>query len=290
MTFLLQLLNGLQLGSIFALIALGYTMVYGISKLINFAHGDILMWGGYIIYFTIPFFISMGLPLWLSVVPAILFCMALGGVIEKIAYKPLRNSPRIASLITAIGVSLLLQNIVMKYIGTGALTIPKIFKANPNLPVSVNFIITVVTTAVLLTLLMLYMNKSKYGKAILATSEDYDAARLVGINVNTSISLTFVIGSAVAAVGSLLYVAQYAQITPTMGSMLGIKAFVAAVLGGIGSIPGAVLGGFLLGIVENLTRAYISSQLADAFVFGILVVVLLVKPTGIFGKTMKEKV
>lgn len=290
MTFILQLFNGLQLGSIYALIALGYTLVYGISKLINFAHGDILMIGGYVIYFTIPFFINKGLPVWFSILPAIIFCMILGVLIEKIAYKPLRNSPRIASLITAIGVSLLLQNSVMKFIGTGAVTVSPIFKVKKIFGLNANLVITVITTMLLLFLVGLYIGKGKHGKAILATSEDYDAARLVGINVNTAISLTFMIGSAVAAVGSLLYVAQYSQISPTMGSMLGIKAFVAAVLGGIGSMKGAVLGGILLGIVENLTRAYVSSQLADAFVFGILIIVLLFKPTGIFGKSMKEKV
>ncbi|MCI5839561.1 MAG: branched-chain amino acid ABC transporter permease [Peptoniphilaceae bacterium] len=290
MTFILQLFNGLQLGSIYALIALGYTLVYGISKLINFAHGDILMIGGYVIYFTIPFFINNGLPVWFSILPAIIFCMILGVLIEKIAYKPLRNSPRIASLITAIGVSLLLQNSVMKFIGTGAVTVSPIFKVKKIFGLNANLVITVITTMLLLFLVGLYIGKGKHGKAILATSEDYDAARLVGINVNTAISLTFMIGSAVAAVGSLLYVAQYSQISPTMGSMLGIKAFVAAVLGGIGSMKGAVLGGILLGIVENLTRAYVSSQLADAFVFGILIIVLLFKPTGIFGKSMKEKV
>lgn len=291
---ILQIISGLQLGSIFALVALGYTMVYGIAKLINFAHGDILMVGAYVALATTPTLISMGLPIWLSVLPAIIFCAILGMVIEKVAYTPLRNSPRISNLITAIGVSLLLQNVVMKFIGADPKPFPRVFTQKPfdvfGIKINFSFIVTVLVTALLTFLLQMFLRKTKFGKAMRATSEDYSASKLVGINVNHTISLTFGIGSALAAVGSILYLSLYPQLAPDMGSMLGIKAFVAAVLGGIGNIPGAVLGGVILGLVESLTKAYISSQLADAFVFGILIVVLLVKPTGILGKNVKEKV
>ncbi len=291
---ILQIISGLQLGSIFALVALGYTMVYGIAKLINFAHGDILMVGAYVALATTPTLASMGLPIWVSVIPAIIFCAILGMIIEKVAYTPLRNSPRISNLITAIGVSLLLQNVVMKFIGADPKPFPRVFPQKPfnvlGININFSFIVTVLVTALLTFLLQMFLRKTKFGKAMRATSEDYGASKLVGINVNHTISLTFGIGSALAAVGSILYLSLYPQLAPDMGSMLGIKAFVAAVLGGIGNIPGAVLGGVILGLVESLTKAYISSQLADAFVFGILIVVLLVKPTGILGKNTKEKV
>ena len=294
MTFLTQVLNGLQLGSIYALVALGYTMVYGIAKLINFAHGDILMVGSYVALFSIPLLNSFGLPVWASVIPAVIFCTILGTLIERLAYKPLRNSPRISALITAIGVSLLLQNLAMKYIGTGAKPFPSAFNRPPimvgGLSINFNVFVTILVTVALTILLQLFMKKTKYGKAMVATSEDPVAAKLVGINNDTAISLTFAIGSALAAVGSVLYLSSYPQIQPTMGGMLGIKAFVAAVLGGIGIIPGAVIGGFILGIIEAMTMAYISTALRDAFVFGILIIVLLVKPTGLLGKNSREKV
>ncbi|WP_100065796.1 branched-chain amino acid ABC transporter permease [Miniphocaeibacter massiliensis] len=291
---ILQIINGLQIGSIYALVSLGYTMVYGVAKLINFAHGDILMIGSYVSLFSIPMLNSMGLPIWLAVIPAVVFCAILGMLIEKVAYTPLRNSPRISNLITAIGVSLLLQNLVMTFIGPNPQSFPKVFNVEPlkvaGLSINFSVIITILVTAALTVLLQLFLRKTKFGKAIRATSQDEGAAKLVGINVNHAISLTFAIGSALAAVGSILYLSAYPKLEPTMGSMLGIKAFVAAVLGGIGNIPGAVLGGVILGLVEALTTAYISSQLADAFVFGILIIVLLVKPTGILGQNIKEKV
>ncbi len=294
MEFIQQIMNGLRIGSIYALVSLGYTMVYGIAKLINFAHGDIIMVGAYAALFSVPMMTSLGLPLWLTVVPAIVICAALGMLTERVAYRPLRNSPRISNLITAIGVSLLLENLAMKYIGSGAKSFPTIFKNAQfklgGLVVDKGVLITLAVTLGLSVLLTLFMKKTGFGKAMLATSEDYGAASLVGINVNHTISMTFAIGSGLAAIGSILYVAAYPQVYPLMGSMLGIKAFIAAVLGGIGILPGAVLGGFILGIVETLTRAYISSQLADAIVFGILIVVLLVKPVGIMGKNVKEKV
>lgn len=295
MDFVTQLFNGLQLGSIYALVALGYTMVYGIAKLINFAHGDIIMVGGYTVFLAIqlPLF-KAGLPLWLAIIPAILVCTILGVVIERVAYKPLRNSSRISLLITTIGVSLFLQNFFVKIFTSSAKPIPAIF---PQF--SINFggvhlsfatIITIVTTIFLTYVLSLFVNKTKHGKAMLAVSEDYGAAELVGINVNQVMTLTFAIGSALAGVASVLYVASYPQIQPFMGSMLGIKAFTAAVLGGIGSISGAVVGGLILGIIEVLTRAYLSSAYADAIVFVVLIVVLLVQPNGLFGKLEKEKV
>lgn len=294
MDFIRQLINGLQIGSIYALVSLGYTMVYGIVKLINFAHGDIIMVGAYISFIFVPILISMNLPVWLAVVPAIIFCALLGILIEKIAYRPMRNSARISSLITAIGVSLLLQNIFMLVFSPNPRAFETVFSANPiqigNLNINISTIITIILSVSLMVLLQLFITKTKLGKAMIAVSQDFSAAQLVGINVDNIISMTFAIGSALAAVASILYVSSYPQITPTMGSMLGLKAFVAAVLGGIGIIPGAMIGGFIIGIVEALTKAYISTQLADAVVFGILVIVLLFKPDGIFGMNKKEKV
>ena len=295
MEFLLQIINSLQIGSIYALVSLGYTMVYGIAQLINFAHGDIIMIGAYTSLFSIPLFTSLGLPIWATVIPAIVICAVIGCLAERIAYRPLRNSPRISNLITAIGVSLFLENVFMKVFTPNTRSFPKIFDQAPisfgaNIHISFGAIVTIVTTLILSIGLQLFMKKTKYGKAMIATSQDYAASKLVGINVDRTIQLTFAIGSGLAAVGSVLYVSAYPQIQPLMGSMLGIKAFVAAVLGGIGILPGAVLGGFILGIVESLTRAYLSSQLADAFVFSILIIVLLFKPTGILGKNVKEKV
>ena len=294
MEFLLQIINGLQIGSIYALISLGYTMVYGIAQLINFAHGDIIMVGAYVSLFSIPAFTRMGLPVWLTMVPAIFICVPLGMLTERIAYRPLRNSPRISNLITAIGVSLFLENLFMKLFTPNTRPFPKVFTQPPltfgGLHLNFGTIVTIVVTIILSIGLQYFMKKTKYGKAMLATSEDYGAAKLVGINVDHTIQLTFAIGSGLAAVAAVLYVASYPQVQPLMGSMPGIKAFIAAVLGGIGILPGAVLGGFILGIVESLTRAYLSSQLADAFVFTILIVVLLVKPTGILGKNVREKV
>lgn len=295
MDFISQFFNGLQLGSIYALVALGYTMVYGIAKLINFAHGDIIMVGGYTVFLAIglPLF-KTGLPLWLAVVPAVIVCTLLGVLIERVAYKPLRNSSRISLLITTIGVSLFLQNLFVKIFTSNAKPLPALFPQKSlsfgNVHLSLATVITIISTIILTYLLNLFVNKTKYGKAMLAVSEDYGAAELVGINVNQVMTMTFAIGSALAGVASVLYVASYPQIQPFMGSMLGIKAFTAAVLGGIGSIPGAVVGGLILGIIEVLTRAYLSSAYADAIVFVILILVLLIQPNGLFGKLEKEKV
>lgn len=294
MEFLLQIINGLQIGSIYALVSLGYTMVYGIAQLINFAHGDIIMVGAYVSLFSIPFFTNLGLPIWLTVVTSIVICVLIGMITERVAYRPLRNSPRISNLITAIGVSLLLENGFMKLFSPNTRAFPKVFTHEPlhigSLNLNFGTIITIVVTLTLFITLQYFMKKTKYGKAMLATSEDYGAAMLVGINVNNTIQLTFAIGSGLAAIASIFYVSAYPQVEPLMGAMLGIKAFIAAVLGGIGLLPGAILGGFILGIIESLTRAYLSSQLADAFVFAILIIVLLVRPAGILGKNIKEKV
>lgn len=292
--FIKQLINGLQIGSIYALVSLGYTMVYGIVKLINFAHGDIIMVGSYVALVCIPFAKSMGLPIYLTVIPAIIFCAILGVVIEAVAYRPMRNSARISSLITAIGVSLLLQNAFMLIFSPNPIAFGTVFPTTPisfgPLSINISTIITILVSIILMILLQLFISKSKVGKAMMAVSEDFSAAQLVGINVDHTVSLTFAIGSGLAAVASILFVSSYPQLSPTMGSMLGLKAFVAAVLGGIGIIPGAMIGGVIIGIVEALTKAYISTQLADAIVFGILIIVLLFKPEGIFGMNKREKV
>lgn len=295
MDFLIQLFNGLQLGSIYSLIALGYTMVYGVAKLINFAHGDIIMVGAYTIFFVVQTSLFRGgLPLYLAIIPAIIACTLLGVVIERIAYKPLRNSSSISILITAIGVSLFLENLFVKVFTANARPVPSLFnQASLNIfgiRLSFQTIFTIVLTIILTIILQIFISKTKYGKMMLAVSEDYKASSLVGINVDNTMTMTFAIGSALAGVASLLYVSSYPQITPFIGSMLGIKAFTAAVVGGIGSIPGAVIGGFILGMIEVMTRAYLSSSYADAIVFLVLILVLIVKPTGILGNMEKEKV
>lgn len=294
MNFIYQLLNGIQIGSIYGLIALGYTMVYGIAKLINFAHGDILMIGAYTALSVLPLLSSRGLPVWSSALVAMLVCGLAGVLIEKIAYRPLRSSPRIANLITAIGVSLLLENLVAKFISTGSKPFPRVFEGEAlhvgELKLSLPMLITVIVTLILTLLLQLFLHGSKWGTAMLATSEDYGAASMIGINVDHAISLTFAIGSALAALGAIFYLAVFPQINPTMGMMLGIKAFIAAVVGGIGNVPGAVVGGLILGIIEALSKAYVSTALSDAFVFAVLIIVMLVKPSGLFGKEMREKV
>ncbi len=288
--FIQQLFNGLHVGSIYALIALGYTMVYGIVKLINFAHGDILMIGAYSTYFLI----NSGVPIWASVILAMLICAVIGVVIEKLAYKPLRRAPRISALITAIAVSLFLQNLFMILFKPDGRPFPKVVDFNPiiigNVKIEGLTILTIVVSTVLMVALHLFINKTKTGKSMRAVSQDSDAAMLMGINTNKTISITFAIGSALAAVGGILFSMAYPLIDPYMGTMPGLKAFVAAVLGGIGVIPGAMFGGIIMGVAESFTKAYISSQLSDAVVFGILIIVLIVKPSGIFGKNTREKV
>lgn len=294
MSFISYLINGISLGSVYAIIALGYTMVYGIAKMLNFAHGDVIMVGGYVVLTIVS---GMGLPPMVGVLAAVVACTVLGVVIERLAYKPLRNaSSSLAVLITAIGVSYFLQNVALLIFGadtksfTSVVSVPAITLAGGSLTISGETTVTIIACIVIMIGLTLFVNKSKAGQAMLAVSEDKGAAQLMGINVNGTIALTFAIGSALAAIASVLLCSAYPSLTPYTGSMPGIKAFVAAVFGGIGSIPGAMIGGILLGVIEILGKAYISSQLADAIVFAVLIVVLLVKPTGILGKQVQEKV
>ena len=293
MSFISYLLSGISLGSVYAIIALGYTMVYGIAKMLNFAHGDVLMVGGYTAFIA---FNQMGLPIPIAVLLSMAVCTALGVLIERIAYKPLRNANSLAVLITAIGVSYLLQNLALLFFSANPKSFTSFVKISPiklaggNLIISGETVVTIVVGAIVALCLLLFINKTKAGQAMLAVSEDKSAASLMGVNVNATIALTFAIGSALASVAGILLCSAYPSLTPTTGAMPGIKAFVAAVLGGIGSIPGAFIGGILLGVLENLSKAYISSKLSDAIVFSVLIVVLLIKPTGILGKKIMEKV
>ena len=285
------LISGLSLGSIYALIALGYTMVYGIAKMLNFAHGDIIMVGAYAVITAV---FTMGLPPFIAILISIALCALLGIVIEFLAYRPLRQAQPLAVLITAIGVSYLLQNLALLIYGSEQKAFPTIV-ALPTVHIGGVYIAgitlaTLVVTAVIMVALSLFINKTRMGKAMRAVSEDKEAAELMGISVNRTITVTFAIGSALAGVAAIFYGAAYTYIRPTTGAMPGIKAFTAAVFGGIGSIPGAMLGGILLGVIEQLSKTYISTLWADAIVFGVLVVVLVVKPTGLLGKKISEKV
>ena len=293
MGFINYLINGISLGSVYAIIALGYTMVYGIAKMLNFAHGDVIMIGSYVVFVTVS---TMGLPPMAGVLLAVAVCTLLGMTIERIAYKPLRGASPLAVLITAIGVSYLLQNVALLIFGadtksfTSVVTLPAIKLAGGEMTITGETIVTILSYIVIMIGLTAFINKSKAGQAMLAVSEDRGAATLMGINVNGTIALTFAIGSALAAIAGVLLCSAYPSLTPYTGSMPGIKAFVAAVFGGIGSIPGAFIGGILLGVIEILSKAYISSQMSDAIVFSVLIIVLLVKPTGILGKKINEKV
>ena len=291
MAFLSYLINGLGLGSVYAIIALGYTMVYGIAKMLNFAHGDIIMIGAYVAFFALSRFL---LPLFVSVILSIVVCTILGVVIERLAYKPLRQASSLSVLITAIGVSYFLQNAAQLLWTSNTKVFPSIvsnaYLKIGDLSISYLTIITIAVCIAIMIVLTLFISKTKTGMAMRACSEDKGAAMLMGINVNTTISITFAIGSGLAAIASILLCATYPSVYPTLGSMPGIKAFTAAVFGGIGSIPGAFLGGLMLGVIETLTKAYISTQLSDAIVFAVLIVVLLIKPTGLLGKKISEKV
>ena len=293
MSFISYLINGISLGSVYAIIALGYTMVYGIAKMLNFAHGDIIMVGGYVVLTATA---AMGMSPMLGILAAVIVCTVLGVTIERVAYRPLRNAASsLAVLITAIGVSYLLQNVALLLFGadtksfTSVVSIPAVTLAGGDLTITGETMVTIAACIIIMAGLTLFINKSKAGQAMLAVSEDKGAAQLMGINVNGTIALTFAIGSALAAIASVLLCSAYPSLTPYTGAMPGIKAFVAAVFGGIGSIPGAMIGGILLGVIEILGKAYISSQMADAIVFAVLIVVLLVKPTGILGKQGQEK-
>ena len=284
MSFVSYILNGISLGSVYAIIALGYTMVYGIAKMLNFAHGDIIMVGSYVAFLAIN---SMGLPVPVAIVLSVIVCTVLGMVIERVAYKPLRHASKLAVLITAIGASYFLQNVALLLFGANTKSFTSVVG---NASVQLAEGLSVTACVIIMIGLMAFMKYSKAGHAMLAVSEDDGAAQLMGINVNATIALTFAIGSGLAAIAGVLLCSAYPSLTPYTGSMPGIKAFVAAVFGGIGSIPGAFIGGILLGIIEILGKAYISSQLADAIVFAVLIVVLVVKPTGLLGKQIQEKV
>ncbi len=293
MSFLSYLVNGISLGSVYAIIALGYTMVYGIAKMLNFAHGDVIMVGAYISFCATQYW---GLSPLLSVVVAMLVCTCLGIVIERFAYKPLRQATSLAVLITAIGMSYLLQNAALLIFGanpkvfTSVVSIPSLSLFGGQLLISGEALVTIICNVVIMVGLTLFTAHTKTGKAMRVVSEDRGAAELMGINVNATISLTFAIGSALAAIAGVLMCSTYPTLMPTTGSMPGIKAFTAAVFGGIGSIPGALLGGLLLGVIEIFGRAYISTELGDALVFAVLIIVLLVRPTGLLGKPVREKV
>ena len=287
------LINGLSLGGIYAMIALGYTMVYGIAKMLNFAHGDVIMVGAYISFCVTNY---MGLPAWVSIIAAMAICMLLGILIEGLAYKPLRGASSLAVLITAIGVSYFLQNAAQLIWGSAPKNFTSIVTFDPiklfdgQLTITGEVIVTILASIVIMVVLTLFTGKTRMGKAMRAVSEDRAAAQLMGINVNNTISMTFAIGSALAAIAGVLLCSTVPTLQPTTGSMPGIRAFTAAVFGGIGSIPGAMLGGILLGIIETMTKAYLSTQFSDAIVFLVLIIVLLVKPAGLMGKVVQEKV
>ena len=293
MAVLQYLINGLSIGSIYAIIALGYTMVYGIAKMLNFAHGDVIMVGAYISYCVM---IYMDMPPVVAILAAVVVCTVLGVLIEGLAYRPLRGTSSLAVLITAIGVSYFLQNAAQLIWGvaqktySSVVTMESIHLFGGKILITGEVIVTVITSAIVMVCLTLFTSKTRMGKAMRAVSEDRDAAQLMGINVNRTIAITFAIGSALAAIAGVLLCSASPALKPTTGSMPGIRAFTAAVFGGIGSVPGAMLGGILLGVIEELCKGLISTQFSDAIVFGVLIIVLLVKPTGLLGKQVQEKV
>ncbi len=295
MIFLSNLINGLSLGSVYAIIALGYTMVYGISKMLNFAHGDVIMVGAYISFCATAY---LNMPAWVSVILAMIVCTCLGILIEGLAYRPLRGTGSLAVLITAIGVSYFLQNAALIIWGSAPKVFTSVFERlgssislfGGELTITWEALFTLVAAVLIMIGMTMFTGRTKVGKAMRAVSEDNGAAQLMGINVNSTISMTFAIGSALAAIAGVLLCSSYPALMPTTGAMPGIKAFTAAVFGGIGSIPGAMLGGILIGVIEIFGRAYISSELSDAIVFGVLIIVLLVKPSGLLGKKITEKV
>lgn len=293
MDFLSYLFTGLGLGSVYAIIALGYTMVYGIAKMLNFAHGDIIMIGAYVAFFA---FGTYSMPSVIAVIFSVFVCTLLGVIIERLAYKPLRQASSLSVLITAIGVSYFLQNAALILWGADTKIFPTLFDLGSiqlfggKLQLSILTLVTILVCIIIMIGLTTFINKTKIGKSMRACSEDKDASQLMGINVDTTISITFAIGSGLAAIASVLLCSAYPAVSPTLGAMPGIKAFTAAVFGGIGSIPGAFVGGLLLGILETFAKAYISTQMSDAIVFLVLIIVLLIKPAGLLGKKISEKV
>ncbi len=297
--FIQQVINGLKVGSIYALIALGYTMVYGIIRLINFAHGDFIMVGGYTLVYTVPLMLQAGMPAWTAAIIACVVCSVTGVLVEKLAYNPVRRKGnKMSTLITAIAMSLFLENLAQTIFGANPKQVHTIFDLPSIGGISGNTILTIGIGVVVMLALSFFVNKTRMGKSMRAVSEDKVASTLMGININRTISVTFAIGSGLAAIAALMYCSQYPAVTTTMGSMLGLKAFIAAVLGGIGSIPGAMLGGIMIGLVESLSKAYIgaltggviTSAFSDAIVFAILILVLLIRPQGILGRDVGEKV
>ena len=292
--FIQSIVNGLNQGAVYALVALGYTMVYGIIRMINFAHGDFIMVGSYTLFYTIPLMVRAGMPAWLSVFVAVFICVIVGVLVEKIAYKPVRNAGSISALITALAMSLFLENLALVLFGGNPKSVPAIF----NLPMidilgaklQSKYLITLAIGILIMIALQVFVKKTKLGKSMRAVPEDKVASTLVGIHVNKIITITFAIGSGLAAVAALMYCSTYPRATTEMGSILGIKAFIAAVLGGIGSIPGAMLGGIIVGLLEIFVKVYVAPGWYEAITYGILIVVLLVKPTGILGKNVGEKV
>lgn len=291
--FIQNLINGLNQGAIYALIALGYTMVYGIIRMINFAHGDFIMIGSYTLFYTIPMMTYAGMPVWLSVFIAVVVCAAVGVLVEVIAYKPVRKAGPMSALITALAMSLFLENLAMLLFGAKPHNVQKIFDL-PSVSIRevilpLNVILTIGIGLVMMLAMQLFVKKTKLGRAMRAVPQDIDASVLMGINVNRIITITFALGSALAAVAALMYCAKYPRVTNDMGSMMGIKAFIAAVLGGIGIIPGAMLGGVLVGLIEIFVKLFVPGWY-EAITYSILIVILLVKPSGILGKNIGEKV
>jgi len=291
--FIQSLINGLNQGAIYALIALGYTMVYGIIRMINFAHGDFIMIGSYTLFYTIPLMIHTGMPAWMSVFLAVVVCAAVGVIVEVVAYKPVRRAGSMSALITAMAMSLLLENLAMLLFGAKPHNVQKIFSLPSvnfmGVSLPLNVILTILIGIVMMTGLQIFIKKTRMGKAMRAVPQDRDASILAGINVDRVITVTFAIGSALAAVAALMYCAKYPRVTNDMGSMMGLKAFIAAVLGGIGVIPGAMLGGVLVGLVEIFVKLFAPGWY-EAITYAILIVILLVKPVGILGKNVGEKV
>lgn len=292
--FLQSLVNGLNQGAIYALIALGYTMVYGIIRMINFAHGDFIMVGSYTLFYTVPLMINAGMPAFLAVFAAIAVCVAVGVAVEVIAYRPVRNAGSMSALITALAMSVFLENLAMVLFGASPKSIATIFTLTTfqflGATLQLKYLLTLGIGIAMMIALQLFVKKTRLGKAMRAVPQDKEASVLVGIHVNKIITITFAIGSGLAAVAALMYCATYPRATMDMGSMMGLKAFIAAVLGGIGIIPGAMLGGLVVGLIEIFVKVYIAPGWYEAITYGILIVVLLVKPAGILGKNVGEKV